>query len=354
MMQNMHGPKQQQQQQQQLQLQQQQQQCPIQHAYPLFSSFSISSFSSSSFSSSSSSMDTEAPQDPFHGDNDNSEKKNHDNDDIYKQCNKLVHTISPSPPSWGKQSFQPGPWDVICGRGKQTYNHPGNIYFRKLVDEATTKYSQAQTKMERTIIVSDIIDTIRSKGNGFIQQQNKWSGWVEVDDLVAREKTGQQFRNSLGHQYKSSVAAKRRRRRQQRRQRRQQKITTTTTSSTVLDTIQNVLYSNPQVKHIMDTLTHQVSLLLLLSSSSGQLIPTEEEEKNKEKEEKEEKEEEEYSTNAMVLDKLCNANMALLGVFKSNPDLTKRFDNAWPPTTTVGRKKPNQTPFYPNQTGDDD
>ena len=41
-------------------------------------------------------------------------------------------------------NFTPGPYDVICARGKQAFQHPGNRYFRSLVNAATgpTHYGQ--------------------------------------------------------------------------------------------------------------------------------------------------------------------------------------------------------------------
>jgi hypothetical protein len=137
--------------------------------------------------------------------------------------------------------------------------------------------------MERSIIVSEIIDTVRSRGNGFVRQ-NEQGEWVEVDDIVAREKTGQYFRNSLGNRYKSSVLGKRRRREQ--------------TIPSVNGNLQEVVYSSPQVKQIMDTVIHQVTI-----------ISTEDDD--------------------AVMEKLCQANMDLLRVFKEDPDLTKRFTNAY-------------------------
>jgi hypothetical protein len=230
-----------------IQIHPQQGTCPSKHAYPLLSSYC-----------------------PLHGDYLDITDDN--NEDEYK----LENTTSPA--SNRPQSELPGSWDVICARGKQTYNHPGNEYFRKLVLAATSKYSQARTKMERTIIVSEIVDSVRSRGNGFVRQ-NERKEWVEVNDVVAREKTGQQFRNLLGNRYKSSVVGKRRRREQ--------------TAPTVIGNLREVVFSNTQVGHIMATVMNQV-----LCSTDDDL----------------------------VFEKLCDANMELLRVFKLNPDLTYRFN----------------------------
>jgi hypothetical protein len=107
--------------------------------------------------------------------------------------------------------MKPGPFDVICARGKQAYNHPGNVYFRSLVQKATEKYSSVESKLQRSMIVTEIVDAIREKGNGFIRQTKDQDGeyWIECSDVMCREKVGQHFRNALGGMYKSSTKSKR-------------------------------------------------------------------------------------------------------------------------------------------------
>ena len=59
------------------------------------------------------------------------------------------------------------------------------------------------------MIVTDIVDAIRAKGNGFIRKNSKGE-WVECTDVMCREKVGQHFRNALGNRYKSSTKSKQR------------------------------------------------------------------------------------------------------------------------------------------------
>ena len=59
------------------------------------------------------------------------------------------------------------------------------------------------------MIVTDIVDAIRVKGNGFLRKNSKGE-WVECSDVMCREKVGQHFRNALGSRYKSSTKSKRR------------------------------------------------------------------------------------------------------------------------------------------------
>ncbi len=59
------------------------------------------------------------------------------------------------------------------------------------------------------MIVTDIVDAIRAKGNGFLRKTSKGE-WVECSEVMCREKVGQHFRNALGSRYKSSTKSKRR------------------------------------------------------------------------------------------------------------------------------------------------
>jgi hypothetical protein len=112
-------------------------------------------------------------------------------------------------------NFEPGSMDVICARGKQAHSHPGNARFRLSVSMILERYSKATTKLDKSLIVSSIVDTVRqlSPGGGFIKKQG--GCWYEVGDHIAREKVGQSFRDLLHTKYKSSTKAKKHRRREQ-------------------------------------------------------------------------------------------------------------------------------------------
>lgn len=109
--------------------------------------------------------------------------------------------------------FTPGPYDVICARGKEAKNHSGNRFYRSLVKQAMEGYSKATNKYEKTVIVSSIIDKVRERSpdGGFVKQE-PCGLWYEVGDHLAREKAGQNLRDGLSKQYKSSTKSKRRRR----------------------------------------------------------------------------------------------------------------------------------------------
>jgi hypothetical protein len=137
--------------------------------------------------------------------------------------------------------YTPGPFDVICARGKVAWHHTGNKRFRTLVKESTQDYGQAKNKTERSVIlVSDILDVVHSKGRGFVKKE-KDGGWIKVGTLLACEKAGQMLRNALSSKYRSSVVCKMKRRCRE-------------AQGKSIESLHGVMQSNRYVRQSMDTL----------------------------------------------------------------------------------------------------
>lgn len=104
--------------------------------------------------------------------------------------------------------FQPGPFDVICARGKAAHDHEGNVRFRRLVQEHQHAYANALTKFDKSQIVSFITNAVRqsSPNGGFVKLIK--DAYYEVGDRAAKEKIGQTFRDLLHTKYTSSTKAK--------------------------------------------------------------------------------------------------------------------------------------------------
>ena len=108
------------------------------------------------------------------------------------------------------QSYQPGTYDVVCGRGKGSYNRPGNKRFRSLVATYIPKYMKARSKMDKSIVLNDIIDKVRSFTNpdtgapAQFVKYTKSTGWVLIGDEHAREKVGHAIREAIAAQESSS------------------------------------------------------------------------------------------------------------------------------------------------------
>jgi hypothetical protein len=81
----------------------------------------------------------------------------------------------------------PGQYDVICARGSEAREHVGNLHFREVIRCNLERYCKADTKMEKSCIVSAVIDSIRLKSpeGGFVREVG--GKYFEVGDHAARE-----------------------------------------------------------------------------------------------------------------------------------------------------------------------
>jgi hypothetical protein len=120
---------------------------------------------------------------------------------------------APRPPSDAKTGsqlgidFEPSDYSVICGRGKENFNHVGNRRFRILTSMSMERYSRTDNnKATKSAIVSEIVAIVRQAGGNFCKY--KRGEWYEVGDYYAREKVSSLLRDLLHTQYRSSAKAK--------------------------------------------------------------------------------------------------------------------------------------------------
>ena len=108
--------------------------------------------------------------------------------------------------SWGTkpqrnllENFKGGdifPNDVLFGRGKPFQVHPGNVRLHQLVDERKHVYTMSR-RDDKTMIATSIVDLIKREGGRFLRQyKNDKKKWMEVDDLVARNKVSHALRGT--------------------------------------------------------------------------------------------------------------------------------------------------------------
>ena len=156
--------------------------------------------------------------------------------------------------------FQPSPYSVIVGRSKEHKGCTGNLRLRELAKSYVSKYATAKLKIEKSLVVTDLITTIENAcrrpttttatttttedtkvtnpsdvQGGCYGEDVAVSGtaaigafirfdqgrWWEVDDNTAREKVGYVLRELMTeqglHTYKSSSKAKTASRRRRKR-----------------------------------------------------------------------------------------------------------------------------------------
>ena len=105
-----------------------------------------------------------------------------------------------------KVDFQLSDFSVVCGRGRDSFNHIGNRRFRILASMFIERYSRANSKAAKSVIVSEIIEVIHQADGNFCKFTK--GKWFEVADHHAREKVSSLMRDLLHTQYRSSAKAK--------------------------------------------------------------------------------------------------------------------------------------------------
>jgi hypothetical protein len=141
----------------------------------------------------------------------------------------------------------PGPFDVVCARGRQFFNHSGNRRYRELVGYVTKEYAVARNKMEKSLVVLNIIEQVHRANGRFIKREKQGGPWVEADEIFAREKCTQSLRDGLSTKYRSATKAKRERRTQHDKQ--------------LHSDVDKIVRSNASVVQQMESLAHRVSML---------------------------------------------------------------------------------------------
>jgi hypothetical protein len=115
-------------------------------------------------------------------------------------------SASPSKKTQLHVQFQPCDYSVVCGRGKDSYNHVGNRRFRILANLFIETYSEADSKAAKSAIVSKILEVIRQAGGFFCKYES--GTWFDVGDHCAREKVSALLRDLLHTKYRSSAKSK--------------------------------------------------------------------------------------------------------------------------------------------------
>jgi hypothetical protein len=84
--------------------------------------------------------------------------------------------------------------DVILGRGRSNEQHPGNQYYRSLLQIHEHHYNSTDSRKEKGRIVKRIVNTIVQAGGRFIKVQNNLHVYTEVDISTIHVKTSHALR----------------------------------------------------------------------------------------------------------------------------------------------------------------
>lgn len=101
--------------------------------------------------------------------------------------------------------YQPGPYDVICGcRTQKSFDHIGNRRFRIIIENHSNSYHLANTKLDKSVIVVSILNTIQDAGGSFVRKQEK--NWEILPMPQTKEKIGHALRDAIICQQKKSAS----------------------------------------------------------------------------------------------------------------------------------------------------
>ncbi len=113
-----------------------------------------------------------------------------------KQSKQKDTTMSQQIEDWPLEDIErPLDTDVMCGRGRGTNFHPGNIRFREMVEGRKEEYRES-TRIEKPLVSLNIVREWRAQSppGRFLKLNKKTGKWHDVGDEKAREKTSQALR----------------------------------------------------------------------------------------------------------------------------------------------------------------
>ena len=123
--------------------------------------------------------------------------------------NSLTLSFSSSSKVPLPHNYTPSPCTVVIGRGKFCSDASGSNRLRAIAINFLERYSKATTKVDKSVIVSNIVSIVEAScpsGDAFVKFID--GQWYEVDNTSAREKVGYVLRDLLADQYRSSSKSK--------------------------------------------------------------------------------------------------------------------------------------------------
>ena len=103
------------------------------------------------------------------------------------------------------QFVQPYYSDILLGRSKTSFNHPGNVYFRTLINESVLQYAFSPTRKDKVVLIKGLLDSfIFQQGCRFLKQLGMQ--WVDVSNQpIARDKISHAVRDALTTHFKRGI-----------------------------------------------------------------------------------------------------------------------------------------------------
>lgn len=95
------------------------------------------------------------------------------------------------------EGYEPTGKDILCGRGKGNLRHEGNQYFMKIIRANLQRYTDAPKRIDKSLVVSLIVSSLKDDGYKFVRQDTKSRRWFQLSEPQVHEKTGHAIRDIL-------------------------------------------------------------------------------------------------------------------------------------------------------------
>lgn len=106
-------------------------------------------------------------------------------------------------------AVNPGPKDILCGRSRNAYNHPGNQNLRAAIALTLDEYNKCDRRQDKTRIIRLVIKSIVDDGGRFLYYDNRRKQWLDGGMALAKSRVGTAFRDaSIPGKVKSLEAIK--------------------------------------------------------------------------------------------------------------------------------------------------
>jgi hypothetical protein len=90
----------------------------------------------------------------------------------------------------------PGKLDILLGRGKPIQQWLGNLQLGIILgDNADRRNTDMNRRGAKNDLSHDIVEIVKESGGRFLKRQKGDLEWIEVDDVIARDKVNNGFRN---------------------------------------------------------------------------------------------------------------------------------------------------------------
>lgn len=86
--------------------------------------------------------------------------------------------------------------DVLCGRGRNTFEHPGNKALRNLIGQRIEQYRECKRREQKTNMIHETIQVLRAKGGRFLKFDQDVNKWYDGGRIAAKSRVGVAYRDA--------------------------------------------------------------------------------------------------------------------------------------------------------------